>query len=101
VHSVGHGSLAADAEKRRVLDYNTVGGQDQADAPAAVRRGGQDAAVVMRPRLLGILWVVIGLALAVSRDYLEDVDRLKEILSAVLAVFLWPLLLLGIDLHVR
>jgi hypothetical protein len=59
------------------------------------------ALVVLRPRLVGILWVVIGLAIAVSKDYLEDVDTVKEILSAVLAIFLWPLLLLGIDLHVR
>jgi hypothetical protein len=48
-----------------------------------------------------VAWVVIGLALAISRDYLEDVSTLREILSAVLAIFLWPLLLLGIDLHVR
>jgi hypothetical protein len=57
--------------------------------------------MVLRPRLVGIAWVVIGLAVAVSRDYLENVDTVKEILSAVLAIFLWPLLLLGIDLHVR
>jgi ABC-type anion transport system duplicated permease subunit len=57
--------------------------------------------VVLRPRLVAIAWVAIGLVIAVSRDYLEDVDTVKEILSAVLAVFLWPLLLLGIDLHVR
>lgn len=54
-----------------------------------------------RPRLVAVAWAVLGIALAVSRDYLEDVNTIKEILSAVLAVFLWPLLLLGIDLHVR
>ena len=57
--------------------------------------------MVLRPRLVAIAWIVLGLVIAVSRDYLEDVDTVKEILSAVLAVFLWPLLLLGIDLHVR
>jgi hypothetical protein len=57
--------------------------------------------MVLRPRMVALAYVVIGLAVAVSRDYLEDVSTLKEILSAVLAVFLWPLLLLGIDLHVR
>jgi hypothetical protein len=67
----------------------------------AVRGGGQDGSVVLRPRLAGILWVVIGLVVAVSKDYLENVDTVKEILSAVLAILLWPLLLLGIDLHVR
>lgn len=57
--------------------------------------------MVLRPRLVAIAWVVIGLVIAVSKDYLENVDTVKEILSAVLAIFLWPLLLLGIDLHVR
>jgi hypothetical protein len=57
--------------------------------------------MVLRPRVAAVAWVVIGLALAISRDYLEDVSTLREILSAVLAIFLWPLLLLGIDLHVR
>jgi hypothetical protein len=57
--------------------------------------------MVLRPRVVGVAWVVIGLALAISKDYLEDVSTLREILSAVLAIFLWPLLLLGIDLHVR
>jgi hypothetical protein len=56
--------------------------------------------MVLQPRLLVIAWFVLGLIFAVSRNYL-GVDTLKEIASAVLAVLLWPLLLLGIDLHVQ
>jgi hypothetical protein len=39
--------------------------------------------------------------LASSHHYLTHVDKLKPLISALLAIFLWPLLLLGINLHVR
>jgi hypothetical protein len=51
-------------------------------------------------KLLGIVYVAIGLVVAASKDYFENLDTLKQVLSAVLAIFLWPLLFLGIDLHV-
>ena len=37
---------------------------------------------------------------ASSKDYLDNLDTMKRVLSAVLAILLWPLLLLGIDLHI-
>lgn len=48
-----------------------------------------------------ILWLIVGLLMASHHHYLTHADRLKPIVSAVLAVGLWPLLLLGINLHVR
>jgi hypothetical protein len=51
-------------------------------------------------KLLGIVYVAIGLVVAASKDYFENLDTLKQVLSAVLAIFLWPLLFLGIDLQV-
>jgi hypothetical protein len=45
--------------------------------------------------------VVVGVAVAASYDYFGRLDTLRQVASAVLAVFLWPLLLLGIDLHIR
>jgi hypothetical protein len=33
--------------------------------------------------------------------YFEHADTLRPIASAVLAVILWPLLLLGINLHIK
>jgi hypothetical protein len=56
---------------------------------------------VFRPSLLTIIYVVVGVAVAASYDYFENLDTLRRIASAVLAVILWPLLLLGIDLHIR
>ncbi len=49
--------------------------------------------------LVGVVYLVIGLFVASQRDYLNDLDRLKRILSAILAVILWPLVLLGVDVR--
>lgn len=54
-----------------------------------------------RPSLLGIVYLVVGVAVAATYDYFERLNTIRRILSAVLAVVLWPLLLLGIDLHIR
>jgi len=54
-----------------------------------------------RPSLLTIVWIVVGVAIAASKNYFDNLDTAKRILSAILAVVLWPLLLLGIDLHVK
>jgi hypothetical protein len=53
------------------------------------------------PRLLPTIDLVVGVVVAASHEYFRNVDTFKLIVSAVLAVLLWPLLLLGIDLHVR
>ena len=57
----------------------------------------------MRSRIsLGtVVWLVIGVILASSHHYLNNINHLKQIVSAVLAILLWPLLLLGINLHVH
>lgn len=56
---------------------------------------------MFRPSLLSLVYIVIGVAVAASYDYFENLDTLRRIASAVLAVALWPLLFLGIDLHIR
>ncbi|HEX8976487.1 MAG TPA: hypothetical protein VF781_08245 [Solirubrobacteraceae bacterium] len=48
-----------------------------------------------------ILWLIVGIILAASHHYLNNVGNLKPLISAVLAILLWPLLLLGINLHVK
>jgi hypothetical protein len=53
------------------------------------------------PSVLGLVYVVIGVVVASQRDYLDDLDRVRRILSAILAILLWPLVLLGIDLRLR
>ena len=49
----------------------------------------------------GLLYLVIGVAVAASYDYLDRLTTLARVVSAVLAIVLWPLLLVGIDLRVR
>ncbi len=56
--------------------------------------------MIIPPKLLGLVYVAVGVAVAASKDYLDNLETLKRIVSAVLAILLWPLLFLGIDLHV-
>ena len=45
------------------------------------------------------VYIVIGIVVAYDKDYLTS-RILKQIVSALLAIFLWFLLLLGVDLRV-
>jgi hypothetical protein len=47
-----------------------------------------------------LIYVLIGIFVAFDRGYIT-VSLLKALLSALLAVFLWFLVLLGVDLHIR
>ncbi|MFD0900869.1 hypothetical protein [Actinomadura sediminis] len=49
--------------------------------------------------LVGIVYLVIGLFVAWDRGYITP-DLLGKVLSAVLAVLLWFLVLLGVDLTI-
>jgi len=55
----------------------------------------------MRSGIGSLIYLVIGLIVASSHHYFAHADKLKPLLSAVLAVALWPLLLLGISLHIK
>ena len=48
---------------------------------------------------LTLLWVIIGAFVAGTHNYFTDVDRFRTVLAALLAMFLWPLVLLGVNLH--
>ena len=48
-----------------------------------------------------VIYIIIGVVVAAGHHYFEDLDALKPIASAVLAVLLWPLVLLGVDLHLK
>jgi hypothetical protein len=55
----------------------------------------------MRINVLALIYLVIGVLVAVSEDYFDNLEHVKRIISALLAVLLWPLVLLGVDLHIR
>jgi hypothetical protein len=56
---------------------------------------------LFRPRFITIVYIVVGVAIAASYDYFERLNTLRQVVSALLAVGLWPLVLLGIDLHIK
>jgi hypothetical protein len=47
----------------------------------------------------GIIYFIIGVFMANSRGYFADLGSILDILSALLAIMLWPLLLFGINLQ--
>ena len=53
-----------------------------------------------RYSLLVLIYILVGIYVAWAYDYLT-VRVLKLILSALLAIFLWWLVLLGVNLHIR
>ena len=53
------------------------------------------------PSLLTTIYLIVGVVVAATHHYFVNVDTIKEIVSAILAVVLWPLLLIGINLHVH
>ena len=55
----------------------------------------------MRLSLGSVVWLIVGVLVASAHGYLAHVDQLRPIISALLAIILWPLLLLGINLHVK
>jgi hypothetical protein len=50
--------------------------------------------------LLGLIYVLVGIYIAFAYDYI-GINLVKLVLSALLAIFLWPLVLLGVDLKIR
>jgi hypothetical protein len=52
-------------------------------------------------KVLFVVYLAIGVVVAAGHHYFEHLDAVKPIASAVLAVVLWPLVLFGINLHLK
>jgi hypothetical protein len=72
------------------VDSSTVGGDGVLET---MRR------VTLR-RLLYLVYIIIGLVVAWEHHYIT-VAFLKTLLSAILAILLWWLVLLGVSLHIH
>jgi hypothetical protein len=46
-----------------------------------------------------VLYLVIGLVVAQQHHYVAHLSTLLRVISAVLAIVLWPLVVLHVDLH--
>ncbi|MGH9155613.1 MAG: hypothetical protein ACRD1K_07240 [Acidimicrobiales bacterium] len=54
--------------------------------------------VLSRQISLGIaLWIVVGVFVAARNDFLDDLGSLSHVLSAALAIAVWPLV--ALDVH--
>lgn len=47
----------------------------------------------------GIIYLIIGIVVASSHGYLSTLNSIAGILSAIVAIALWPLLFFGANLH--
>ena len=48
-----------------------------------------------------VVYLVVGVIVANSHHYFASLHTIKPIISAVLAVLLWPLILLGVNLQIK
>jgi hypothetical protein len=53
-----------------------------------------------RTNIIVIIYIVIGIIMASNRGYLIGLGSIDNIISAILAVALWPLLLFDVSLHI-
>jgi hypothetical protein len=65
-----------------------------------VGRIGVKTMAIFSRRWFVVIWVIVGLVVAWTHSYIT-VFLLKLVLSALFAVFLWPLVLLGVNLHIH
>ena len=51
--------------------------------------------------ILFVVYIVIGVIVAAGHHYFGHLNGFKQIVSALLAVVLWPLILFGVSLHMK
>ena len=56
---------------------------------------------LLRINLLAVIYLVVGVVVAATHHYFRHLGTLRLIASAGLAVVLWPLVLLGVNVHIH
>jgi len=51
--------------------------------------------------LLFVVYLVAGGIVAATHHYWSNIHTLKAVISAILATVLWPLILIGVNLHIH
>ena len=51
--------------------------------------------------LLVLVYLVVGGIVAATHHYWSNLHSIKAVISALLATVLWPLILIGISLHIH
>jgi hypothetical protein len=73
-------------------------GQTWCSNPCLFRSGRRGYLSVVK-LLIGLAYLAIGLVVASTHHYFGHLGDIKSIVSALLAVVLWPLVLFGVNLH--
>jgi hypothetical protein len=55
----------------------------------------------MRSGIGTVIYLIIGVVIAASHHYFTHASSVKPIISGLLAIGLWPLVLLGVNLHIH
>ncbi len=50
---------------------------------------------------LGAIYLIVGLVVAAVNDYFDNIKTFKGVLEALIAILIWPAVLLGVDINVR
>ena len=49
----------------------------------------------------GTIYLIVGVVVAALNDYFENLGTIRRVGEAVIAVFIWPLILLGVDVQLK
>ena len=73
------------------------------DRPPGFHRLGRGHYREMRLRinLIGLIYLIVGVVVAATHHYFRNLHSVRLIASALLAVILWPLVLLGVNLQIH
>lgn len=55
----------------------------------------------MRGVSFGALYLIVGVVVAAVNDYFDDIDTLRAVGEALIAIIIWPLVLFGVDINLR
>jgi hypothetical protein len=61
---------------------------------------GEKATIVIRS-IVTIVYLAAGAIIAQHHHYFSNLHSVRSIVSAILAVVLWPLILLGVNLRIK
>ena len=56
---------------------------------------------MFRSGFISVIYLIVGVVVASSHHYLSHLNAVRPVASAVLAVALWPLVLLSVNLHLH
>ena len=50
---------------------------------------------------LGAIYLIVGVVVAAVNDYFDNLESLRQVGEALIAILIWPLVLVGVDINLR